>query len=329
MALLSTGCQKQEPTGPSGSPVAVHGQLRVKGTQLENRKGQPVQLRGMSAFWLNYKGQFANEKSLRWLREDWGISLFRAAVAVEQPGGYLTNPAGMTAKVDEIVQACVQHGIYVIIDYHTHHADQDVESAKRFFDEMSRKYGHLPNVIYEPWNEPEQVSWNDVVKPYMEEIIGVIRRNDPDNLILAGTPSWCQKVDEAAVSPLADGNTMYVLHFYAGSHRQELRDRADRALAKGLPLFVSEFGLSHADGGRKADRNVYVKEANRWMEWMNRHQISWANWSLCDKDEASAALNPGASVDGAWTDADLSESGAYVRAHLRGEPAPTSVASFK
>jgi endoglucanase len=182
---------------------------------------------------------------------------------------------------------------------------------------MSKKYGHLPNVIYEPWNEPEKVSWDADVRPYMEQIIQVIRKNDPDNLILAGTPWWCLRVDEVASSPLGDSNTMYVLHFYAGSHRQETRDRADQALSRRLPLFVSEFGLSHADGGRNADRKVYFEEADRWMAWLDQNQISWANWSLCDKDEASAALRPGGAIDGAWIDSELSASGIYVRDKLR------------
>lgn len=328
-ALLSSGCTKPERLGPTGSPVAKHGQLRVVGKQLVDQRGRPVQLRGMSSFWLNHKGQFANEKSIAWLRKDWGISLFRAAIPVENPGGYANRPAAVRAKVDEIVQACVRHGLYVIIDYHTHAANQDPKTAERFFDEMSKTYGHLPNVIYEPWNEPEKVSWEADVRPYLQQIIQVIRKNDPENLILAGTPWWCLRVDEAAANPLGDKNTMYVLHFYAGSHWQEARDRADQALSKGLPLFVSEFGLSHADGGRNQDRRVHVEETDRWMQWMDQRGISWANWSLCDKDEAAAALKPGASVNGLWMDTDLSDSGAYIRARLRGEPSRARGSNLK
>ncbi len=33
---------------------------------------------------------------------------------------------------------------------------------------------------------------------------------------------------------------MYTLHFYAATHKAWLRERADYALKKGLPIFVSE-----------------------------------------------------------------------------------------
>ena len=306
------------PVLPETSPVERYGQLRIEGVKLLDQHGKPVQLCGMSAFWLNWEGgAFANADTIAWLRKDWGISVFRAAVGVEMENGYLDNEAATIQKVDEIVQACVEQGIYVIIDYHTHFANADMDAAKRFFDRMSKIHGHLPNVLYEPWNEPEQVSWSDTVKPYMETIVDVIRKNDPDNIILAGTPWWSAHPDEAAEDWLDDPNAMAVLHFYTGTHKQDIRDRADLALQKGVPVFVSEFGVSIYDGGGGEDRNVYFKEADRWMEWMDANSISWANWSLCDKNESSAALVPGAVKNGNWEAGDLSASGQYIRTQCR------------
>ncbi|MBI9021464.1 MAG: glycoside hydrolase family 5 protein [Verrucomicrobia bacterium] len=301
---------------PVGSPVFIHGQLAVQGTHLVNQKGEPIQLKGMSSFGLSNLAQFSNRHSIKWLQRDWGITLFRAAVGVDGPRGYLANPRRMEDIVEEIVEACTTLGLYVIIDWHTF-TSESKEEAKVFFDRMSKEYGHLPNIIYELWNEPMEVSWDDEIRPYMEELTAVIRKNDPDNIILAGTPRWSSLVNLAADNPLDDPNTMYVLHFYSGSHKQQIRDGADEALEKGLPIFVSEFGVSHYDGGGREDRAAYLEEADRWIQWMYQHQISWANWSLCDKDEASAALKKGADVRGQWDENDLSESGRYIRTQIK------------
>lgn len=302
---------------PHGSPVAIHGQLSVKGTHLINQNKQIIQLTGVSAFWLNYKGAFANSRSISWLHKDWNIQIYRAAMGVENPGGYLHDPEKMIAKIDEIVKSCTQLGLYVIIDYHSHHATKNPAAARKFFDHMSRKYGHLPNVIYELWNEPEKVSWQNDIRPYMADITTVIRKNDPDNLILAGTPYWSSRVSEVLDNRLPDPNTLYVLHFYTGTHRKTIRAAAQKALHKGLPIFVSEFGLSTADGGGNKDRKIYLEEAEKWIQWMNTNKISWCCWSICDKDEASALLKPGASIHGDWKNNSISAGGLYIRNQLR------------
>ena len=38
----------------------------------------------------------------------------------------------------------------------------------------------------------------------MLEIIKTIRANDKDNIILLGTPYWCQRVDEAFKNPIKE-----------------------------------------------------------------------------------------------------------------------------
>jgi endoglucanase len=304
------------------SPVALHGNLQVQDGVLVDQSGKSIQLRGMSSFWLNWMGKFANPSSIAWLQNDWKINVFRAAVGIEEAGGYLEKPEATLQKVDEIITTCEKLGLYVIVDFHSHHADQHAETAKTFFRQIAKKYGHLPNLIYEPWNEPLKVSWKDTVRPYFESIVPVIREEDPDNVILLGTPHWAQKVDQAAEQPLPGKNLMYTLHFYSGSHEMDLRDKAEASRKKGLPIFVSEFGVSDALGGGNEDRKVYLKEAEKWLDWMNQHQISWINWSLCDKDESSAALRPGVSPNGEWSEADLTESGNFIREQLRNHKNP-------
>ena len=296
---------------PMVTAVERHGQLRVQGNRIVNQHGEPVVLRGMSLFWSQWMGQFYNGSAVKWLRDDWNANLVRAAMGVHS-GGYLQNPQAERQKVEAVIDAAVQQGIYVIVDWHAH--EPEPEAAGAFFAEIARKYGHLPNLIYETWNEPLNThDWSTVIKPYHEAVIPRIRAHDPDNLVIAGTQTWSQDVDKAAADPLAFPNVAYTLHFYAGTHRQALRAKAEAALARGAALMVTEWGTSEASG----TGNLDTAETRRWLDWMDRHQLSWANWSITDKAETSAALMPGAPGTGGWTEAMISPSGKLVREELR------------
>nr|WP_244864963.1 cellulase family glycosylhydrolase [Xylanibacillus composti] len=295
--------------------VSQNGQLQVVNGQLRNAAGQPFQLVGISSHGLQWFGQYVNEDSMRWLRDDWGINVFRAAMYTAE-GGYITNPS-VKEKVKEAVEAAIALDLYIVIDWHIlqdNNPNQYKEQAKAFFAEMSALYGQYPNVIYEIANEPNgNVTWNNDIKPYAEEVIPVIRANDPDGIVIVGTGTWSQDVHHAADNQLSFSNVMYAAHFYAGTHGQFLRDRIDYALNKGAGIFVSEWGTSDATGGG----GVYLTQSQQWIDFMNSRNISWINWSLADKNESSAALRPGASPTGGWTNAQLSTSGQFVREQIR------------
>jgi endoglucanase len=300
-----------EPGEPDELPILKYGQLQVSGNKIADKNGNAVQLRGMSLFWSQWIGKYYNESCVQWLRDDWRCNIVRAAMAVEHDG-YLTNPEIEKQKVRDVVDAAIEQGIYVIIDWHDHHAYDHTEEAKAFFAEMAQLYGHTPNVIYEPFNEPEQVSWSGKVKPYHQAIIDTIRHHDADNLIICGTPTWSQDVDVAANDPLEGTNIAYTLHFYAGTHKQFLRDKAFTALNKGVALMVTEFGTTDATG----DGTVNTTETDLWFDFMDDHKLTWCNWSIADKQEASAALKPGAATLGGWKTENLTTSGKFIRAEL-------------
>jgi len=156
------------------------------------------------------------------------------------------------------------------------------------------------------------VSWSNVLKPYHEDVISAIRAHDEDNIIVVGTPRWSQQVDLAAEDPIEGENIAYTLHFYAGTHRQELREIAKIAMEKGLALFVTEFGTTNADG----DGPVYAEESREWFEFMDQNNLSWCNWSITAKDESSAALLPGTTPSGINKKENISASGKLVRDEL-------------
>ncbi|WP_218110110.1 glycoside hydrolase family 5 protein [Oligoflexus tunisiensis] len=291
----------------AGSFVAAHGMLSVAGGKIVDKNQKPIQLKGMSLFWSQWSGTFWNADVVATLKKDWKATLVRAAMGVEE-GGYLTQPAAEKERVKTVVEAAIKEGLYVIIDWHDHHATRNADKAVEFFTEMATLYGNNPHVLFEIYNEPIDDSW-DQVKAYAEKVIKAIRAKNAKNLVIVGSPTWSQRVDLAADNPIQDSNVAYTLHFYAGTHRQELRDKAAYAIQKGLALFVTEFGVCASSG----NGNIDLPETDRWMEFMNKHGISWANWSLFDKDESASALKNGANPRGGWTDSDLTVSGAYIK----------------
>lgn len=287
-------------------PLTVSGNKVLAG-------GQPASFAGNSLFWSNngWGGEkFYNAGAVAWLKKDWKSNVVRAAMGVEEGGGYLQDPAANKARVRAVVDAAIANDMYVIIDWHTHHAEQYQPQAIAFFQEMARTYGNNPHVIYEIYNEPLQISWSGIIKPYANAVVKAIRDIDPDNLIIVGTPQWSQKVDEASRDPITGyRNIAYTLHFYAGSHGQYLRDWATTAMQNGIALFVTEWGAVDASG----DGAVNAGETWAWVDFMKKNGISNANWALNDKVEGASALVSGASATGGWAANQLTASGALAK----------------
>ncbi|GAA4271125.1 glycoside hydrolase family 5 protein [Aquimarina gracilis] len=293
--------------------VANFGLLKTSGNKIVDKNNNPIQLRGMSLFWSQWMGQYYTKEAVSWLKEDWKCNIVRAAMGVEDADGYLSNKDFEKQKVFTVIDAAIEEGIYVIVDWHSHHAEDHVEEAKTFFAEVAQKYGDKANLIYEIYNEPLNVPWNDVLKPYHEQVITAIRQHDPDNLIICGTRTWSQDVDEVIGNEINDNNVAYTLHYYASTHKQFLRDKAQKALDAGIPLFVTEYGVTEASG----DGFIDTDEARVWWGFLDQNNISWCNWSIADKREASAALNPGASGQGGWTEDEITTSGKMVRDEIK------------
>ena len=289
--------------------VDLHGLLQVNGNSIVDKNGDAVSFAGNSFFWSNdnWGGErYYKSEVVSWLKEDWNTTIVRAAMGVEDPGGYLDNKAANKNRVKTIVDAAIDEGLYVIIDWHSHHAEDNTNEAVLFFQEMADLYGEHDNVIYELYNEPLDISWSNIIKPYAVSVITAIRAIDPDNLIVVGTPEWSQRIDLAAADPIIGfSNIAYTLHFYTIYHQQWLRDRANAALDDGIALFVTEWG--------SIGYSLVDPEANKWMAWCFDNKISHCNWAVNDKEEEWSILVPGASTSGGWEYDDLTDAGKLAR----------------
>jgi endoglucanase len=308
----------------AATAVENYGALKVSGTQLVSQKtGEEVQLRGISTHGINWDVgyPYISQKSFKTLRDSYGVNAIRLAMYTTEYYGYCDKGSASDSKstvqktlkkrVDNGVQAATKLGMYVIIDWHVLNDQTPLtykKEAKAFFKEMSKKYKNYDNVIYEICNEPNgNTTWKDI-KKYAKEVIPVIRKNDSDAVIIVGTPTWSQDVDVAAESPLDYDNVMYTMHFYAATHGSSYRDKLQTALDKGLPVMVTEFGVSEASGDGKINKS----EAEKWLKMLDKNKISYFAWSLSNKAESASLLKSSTKKKSGWKTSDLSGAGKWV-----------------
>ena len=301
----------------SGTQLKYYGQLSVDGTRLVDENGDDALLMGVSTHGINWFPEYASAKTIKSLREDWGINVIRLAMYTSDYEGYCVggndNQKYLKGLIDEAVNAAIDNNMYVIIDWHILNDGNPNEyksDAIQFFGEMVRKYESYENVIYEICNEPNgDTTWEDI-REYANEVIPVIRNVDEDAIILVGTPKWSSDLYSVLENPLDFDNIMYTYHFYAGTHRSRERDKLRTAIEEGLPVFISEYGLVSADG----DGNADLTEANRWFDLMREEDLNLSScmWNLSNKDEGSAMINSDCEKVEGFTEDDISDSAKYL-----------------
>ncbi|MCL2260220.1 MAG: cellulase family glycosylhydrolase [Fibromonadales bacterium] len=288
-------------------PVSYYGELKASGNKLIGSKtGNPVQVKGVSLGWSNStweSARFFNKTTVDAMIDGWKAEVIRTP--------YGQDDASNLARVKVAIDAALAKDVYVVIDWHSHNAHSQTAAATKFFSQMARDYGDKDNVIFEIYNEPtaeNSGNWTNI-KNYANTVVDTIRKYS-DNLIIVGTPNWCQDIDVVASSPITGnnrGNIAYVLHFYAHSHNLTLgrsagtnkvfRTAVLEVLNANLPVFVSEYGTTHSDGGcyptqyNNCQNNYNTHNAansDAWHAFMDENKISSVAWNINDKYEGSA-----------------------------------------
>ncbi len=314
---------KVEPTSVTGTPYANHGKLKVSGANLLDEKGEKYMLYGFSTHGLNFGDEFSryvNEDAFATLVDDFNTNCIRLVLYPRDYGGYTTG--GDKAKLKAIMKNGIEYatnkGMYVLVDWHVHNYNpqETKDEAKTFLAEIAKEYANYGNVLYEICNEPTNSPWASAIKPYAEEVIPVIRQYAPDAVVIVGTNTWSQDIEEPLSNPLDKatyGNVMYTFHFYANSHTDSYRSRVEAAVNSGLPVFITEFGTCDASG----NGGFNSSESEKWFSLCEKYNISHMNWSLSNKSETASAIQSSCSKTSGWTSSDLTESGKLVAEHFK------------
>lgn len=300
-------------TASAASPVAKWGRLQVKGTQIVSDKGKKVQLKGVSTHGIAWFPQYVNKSSFDSMKR-MGANTIRLAFYSDPAAGY---NAGLYKKVEEGIQAATGLGMYVVLDWHILSDGNPKiyeKNAGKFFTYFSRKYGKQKNILYEICNEPNgNVTWAKDIKPYARRIIKKIRKYDKKNIIIAGSSTWSQDVDQTAKSPLKGKNIAYSLHFYAATHKEDLQQKLKTAYKAGLPILVTEFSICDASGNGAIDKS----SGKKWIKLLKKYKIGFIAWSLCNKQESASLIKASCSKTGNFKKSDLSKTGKWIFAQMK------------
>ena len=325
------------------TPVGRHGKLSVQKVDdyaapiMVDQNGVPTQLRGASTHGMHWFPQYVNQNAFQTLRDDWGINMVRLVCYPRDGGsvGYLTGGDSTKQQLDTLIQNGVDYatklGMYALVDWHVHayNPNEYLKEAKIFFTKYATMYKDHDNVLYEICNEPTGTNWysgnGKDLYTYCSEVIKTIRAIDPDAIIIFGTNTWSQDVDQVAAKPmkaLGYENIMYTFHFYSATHKENLMEKVRLATKDGTPIFVTEFGICSADGNGSYD----AENADRWIALLDELNISFACWSYSNCNEKSAYFKSSCSnVGGDWTADDLTTTGKWLintcRAHEEKENA--------
>lgn len=293
----------------SGQAAGNRKALQVRGTKLTDSSGKTVVLKGASTHGIAWFPQYVNKSCFRSFQK-MGANTIRLAFYSDSSAGYSKSNY---KKVEEGVKAATELGMYVIIDWHIlsdGNPKTNQGKATEFFTHFAKKYAGQTNVLYEICNEPNgDVTWKRDIKPYAEKMISVIRKYDKDAVIIVGSSTWSQDVDIVADDPITNQkNIMYSFHFYAGTHKEWLRDKLKKALKKGLPVIVSEFSICDASGNGGMDK----KEGRAWMKLLKKEKIGRIAWSMCNKNETASLIKSSCRKTGKITKKNLSKTGKWI-----------------
>ncbi len=306
-----------------GTPVANHGRLKVSGANIVDAKGKKFQIIGMSTHGLMWEdfSNITSKASLKVLRDDWGVNTIRLAMYTEEYGGYTTG-SGFASQAKQKVITGVKNatdlGMYVIIDWHIlkdGNPQTHQKEAIAFFTEMAKKYKGQNNIIYEICNEPNGgVTWARNIKPYCQAVVKAIRKYDKNAIIVCGTGTWSQDIDQVLGNKINDKNCVYTLHFYANTHTDWLRNRVSTCYSKGLPILVTEFGTCDASG----NGGYNASQTKTWLSLLDKLMIGYCNWSACGKAETASAFKSGTNLAAIKKGtSQLTESGKLIRSLYR------------
>ena len=324
----------------SDTPVGKHGALHLQEVSgyntpvIVDESGNPFQLRGASTHgmqWVEDNGDYVNKQAFQSLRDEWGVNMVRLVSYVTQYNGYTVGgQALLDSKIEKGVQAATDLGMYVIVDWHIHEENPHTTKAQalEFFKKYATKYKDNSNVIFEICNEPTGVNWYNNgaggdLYSYCKEVATVIRECGSKALIVCGTNTWSQDVDDVAKKPLKDDgfeDILYTFHFYSGSHYNDKMQKVKTAINAGTPIFVTEFGVCNASGNGGYD----TANADAWIKLCDQNNISYACWSLSYKAEsASYFVSSCRKQQGGWLEEDLTTTGLWLvntyRAHEEAE----------
>ena len=247
------------------------GRLNIVWSQLSDENGNPIQLKGFTAFSPGYENCLNTKEDLDNLRET-GVNCVRIARHISGEGKISDE------QVKQWMEWAYEAGLYCIIDWHfmselneknesSGDPNDYIEEASEFFQMVAQEVAdkQYKHILYEICNEPSGVDW-ETIKSYAKAIANIITDIDTTRpIIIVGTPNWCQRIHsqvDATDNNVISGKAgiMYAFHFYAGETAHMALESSEFLPAtKRVPVIVTEWNagnLPDPDNGSESTLNT-------------------------------------------------------------------------
>jgi len=274
--------------------------------QLADKNGKAVQLRGWATHGYQWHSAFFNAKDDFEAMKRLGANVVRLTcyVSTAENGMNATWWRNTKTWVQNAITWCEELGLYAIVDYHVlkpgsptlylrDTKDSSIlESAEDFFTDISAfvKENNYHHVLYEICNEPNNANnpagtpnplW-PVIKSYAEKILPIIAENDPNAVVIVGTPQWSQQLTSVLNNKLTHATLqiMYTFHYYACSHLNVMNQNFSNNVLRQIPVIVTEWNDTQASGegscGTPPSSNAttFINRCNN-----EQQRVSWTAWS--------------------------------------------------
>ena len=288
-----TGC-----TAAPTQPVAPGGYY-VNGNTICTADGRAHLLHGVDRPSLEWStiGQNLSPPDFQ-LMASWNANVVR--IALNQDFWLAASPThdpGYASVVDSAVTWAENAGLDVILDLHWSDTGvfdtclvnkaceqqrmADVNSVT-FWSEVATHYQNDGRVMFELYNEPNQVSWsvwksggpaNGFQAVGMQQLYDTVRATGAQNLVLIGGLDWAYDLSGVPANRIAGYNIAYATHPYdAGGRRPSDWGRAFGSLTRTDPVVITEFG-------NIADTTCATDYGAQLIQYADAHSVSWTAWA--------------------------------------------------
>jgi len=279
--------------------------LQTKGNQIVNGSAEIVRLKGLM---IPDPARLAGERryahTLFETVRATGARVIRIPV---HPKFWARDPDYIGHYLDPAVRWAGELGMYVILDWHsignevTGYAPQVPDlfchtdaMTTNFWERVASHFKDEPHVIFEIFNEPENISAADW-RRCANRLVRVIRAQGAGQLIIVGGLEYGRELDWVLREPVAGENIAYASHIFP-SHARSGWDHDFGSVAARYPVVITEWGFidkkqtpNPSDSYLSGDVGTY---GDPLMSYLAKRGIGWvACWF--DEQWQPAMLLPG------------------------------------
>ncbi len=260
--------------------------LHASGNQILDGSGKVILLRGLmppDPDKLAERGKF-NRAFFEGMEKS-GANVIRIPVHAER---WVNDGYYLWRYLDPVIAWAGEMGMYVIIDWHSignvvtgagaqmPDVQQDsMDLALAFWSTTARYFRDAPHVIFEIFNEPENINGEEW-KGGAEKLIQAIRAENADQLVIVGGINFGRDLGWVLEHPVSEGNLAYASHIYP-AHASTGWDSWFGQVAEKYPVLSTEWGYMDEN---RADAPSYlignrVGYGESFLKYLDDRGIGW------------------------------------------------------